>query len=124
MLNCRRDREKLRMGEGENPSSPRRPVSLSAYLLVTLLSAFCLFAAGCRRDMQDQPKAIAYRENSFYKDGTGSRPLIEGTVPRGYLRADREFYFGKKAGAPTTSAATPGAATGSASLYPDDVETF
>jgi len=46
--------------------------------------------------MQDQPKAIAYRANSFYKDGTGSRPLVEGTVPRGYLREDRSFFFGKK----------------------------
>ena len=45
--------------------------------------------------MQDQPKAIAYRENSFYKDGTGSRPLVDGTVPRGYLREDRAFYEGK-----------------------------
>ena len=48
--------------------------------------------------MQDQPKTIAYRENSFFKDGTGSRPLVEGTVPRGYLRQEREFYTGKKAG--------------------------
>jgi hypothetical protein len=46
--------------------------------------------------MQDQPKAITYRPNTFYKDGTGSRPLVEGTVPRGYLRDNREFFFGKK----------------------------
>jgi mono/diheme cytochrome c family protein len=74
--------------------------------------------------MQDQPKAIAYRENSFYKDGTGSRPLVEGTVPRGYLRSDRELYFGKKPGASSTTSATPGAAPNSTVLYPDDVETF
>src|SRR5437899_11103227 len=69
--------------------------------LCLLLSAFCLLATSCRRDMQDQPKTIAYRESSFYKDGTGSRPLVEGTVPRGYLRADREFYLGKKSMATT-----------------------
>ncbi len=74
--------------------------------------------------MQDQPKAIAYRENSFYKDGTGSRPLIEGTVPRGYLRSDREYYFGKKAGAPTSTTPGQNASTNSTALYPDDVETF
>src|SRR5882724_10812131 len=68
-----------------------------------LLFAFCLLSAGCRRDMQDQPKAIAYRENSFYKDGTGSRPLVEGTVPRGYLRQEREFYTGKKSAAPSAT---------------------
>src|SRR6266705_5803755 len=74
--------------------------------LCLLLSAFCLLAVGCRRDMQDQPKTIAYRESSFYKDGTGSRPLIDGTVPRGYLREDREFYLGKKATAATQTGPT------------------
>ena len=87
--------------------------------------------------MQDQPKAIAYRESSFFRDGVASRPLVPGTVPRGYLRADREFYFGKKANAGTTAASqqgtprtgaipapTTGAPTNPAALYPDDVETF
>ena len=80
--------------------------------------------------MQDQPKTIAYRENSFFKDGTGSRPLVEGTVPRGYLRQEREFYTGKKAGvAPkatpqTQTAATQSASTNAMTLYPDDVETI
>src|SRR5438105_10065578 len=70
---------------------------LSRVLVFCLLpTAYCLLFSGCRRDMQDQPKAIAYRANSFYKDGTGSRPLVEGTVPRGYLREDRSFFFGKK----------------------------
>lgn len=32
-----------------------------------LLTASCFLLSGCRRDMQDQPKAIAYRENSFTK---------------------------------------------------------
>lgn len=88
-----------------------------------LLSAFCLLSTACRRDMQDQPKAIAYRENSFYKDGTGSRPLIEGTVPRGYLRSDREYYFGKKLSAKDFNQEQTAVNTTTA-LYPDDVETF
>ena len=83
--------------------------------------------------MQDQPKAIAYRESSFFRDGLSSRPLVPGTVARGYLRADREFYLGKKANAaavpagqptPTGSPATSGTTTAATSLYPDDVETF
>jgi len=79
--------------------------------------------------MQDQPKAIAYRENSFYKDGTGSRPLVEGTVARGQLREDRAFYFGKKATAQPSPAAPQTPSTGSstnsqAGLYPDDVDTI
>lgn len=97
--------------------------------LCLLLSALCLLLSGCRRDMQDQPKAIAYRQNSFYRDGTGSRPLVEGTVPRGFLREDRALYFGKKpVGTPASpgnaaNAGTPASTSGSA-LYPDDVETF
>jgi len=87
--------------------------------------------------MQDQPKAIAFRENSFFKDGTGSRPLVEGTVARGFLREDRALYFGKRPGTSTASgpanpqtpgaAAAPGApaqATAGSALYPDDVDTF
>jgi mono/diheme cytochrome c family protein len=80
--------------------------------------------------MQDQPKVIAYRENKFFKDGSGSRPLVEGTVPRGFLRQDREFYLGKKSVAGTgnsTAANTsgqPGAITNPSAMFPDDVETF
>ena len=107
----------------------------------------CLFLAGCclagsvacRRDMQDQPKAIAYRESSFFKDGMSARPLVEGTVPRGYLRADSELYSGKKTkttaappittqptgGQPTApSTVLPTAPVSAANPYPDDVETF
>src|SRR4051812_29694229 len=70
---------------------------------------FCLFTltflfSACRRDMQDQPKAITYRENTFFRDGLSSRNLVPGTVPRGYLRADREFYLGKKANPGNTAA--------------------
>jgi mono/diheme cytochrome c family protein len=87
-----------RHGDTAKFVSPRLRVTAPPRLLLVLLpTAYCLlFTAACRRDMQDQPKAIAYRESSFYKDGTGSRPLVEGTVPRGYLREDREFFFGKR----------------------------
>lgn len=76
--------------------------------------------------MQDQPKAIAYRESKFYKDGTSARPLVDGTVPRGYLREDREYYFGKKAARPggSPTPALQANANNPAALYPDDVETF
>ena len=81
--------------------------------------------------MQDQPKVIAYRENPLYRDGVSSKPLVEGTVPRGYLRADREFYLGKKSntgqqsGPLSTSPPTaPISSTSPTALYPDDVETF
>ena len=77
--------------------------------------------------MQDQPRMKPYRGIAFQK---GSQPLIEGTVPRGYLRENREFFFGKKlrAGEFTQEQqsqrpgqTTPG--TG-ANAFPDDVETI
>jgi mono/diheme cytochrome c family protein len=70
-----------------------------------LMSAFCLLvAAGCRRDMQDQPKAKPFRSSSFFKDGLASRAPVEGTVARGWLRADTEFFAGKKAKSPGSTA--------------------
>jgi mono/diheme cytochrome c family protein len=107
----------------------RLPPHSKLALVLLLLTAHNLLLTGCRRDMQDQPKAIAYRESSFYKDGSGSRPLVEGTVPRGYLREDRGLYQGKKAtaqpspGAPQTPS-TQAAANSQGGLYPDDVDTI
>src|SRR5437016_3742689 len=92
-----------------DPKRRRRfalPAHSKLVLLLLLLTAHCSLLTGCRRDMQDQPKALAYRENSFYKDGTGSRPLVEGTVARGYLRPEREFYTGKKSAAPSATPQT------------------
>jgi cytochrome c5 len=120
-----------------NVGTPRGGVRTSVASRIGLL--FCLFTfafllPACRRDMQDQPRAKAYRGSSFFRDGESSRTLIPGTVPRGYLRADREFYLGKKANAgvnagqpgvqPVGSPATQGTPAIPTALYPDDVETF
>jgi mono/diheme cytochrome c family protein len=96
-------------------------------LLLFGLFTFAFFLSACRRDMQDQPKAIAYRESTFFKDGVSSRPPVAGTVPRGYLRADREFYFGKKSAVAVGSQqiGNAGAPTGAPiAMFPDDVDTF
>jgi mono/diheme cytochrome c family protein len=60
-----------------------------------LLTAYCLLFLGCRQDMQDQPRYEVYESSNFFKDGLSSRRPVEGTVPRGYLRADRQLYTGK-----------------------------
>jgi mono/diheme cytochrome c family protein len=85
-----------------------------------------LICAGCRRDMQDQPKMKPFRGTSFFGDGLSSRQPIEGTVPRGFLRSETAYYTGKKSGTPTASP-TPGTAqpgSTQANTYPDDVDTF
>ena len=126
-------------GKGKRKKGKRGTLRvLRGRVLLTLcLLPFSFFLSSCRRDMQDQPKAIAYRESSFYKDGNASRQLVEGTVPRGYLRADREYYFGKKPNY-VAAGSQPGTQTGSsptlvsqtrpptspAALYPEDVDAF
>lgn len=66
-----------------------------------------------------------YRANSLYN---GQQPLIEGTVPRGYLRENREFFFGKKLKAGDLNqeqqGQRPGQTTAGANAFPDDVETI
>lgn len=71
-----------------------------------------------------------YRGTSFFGDGLSSRQPIEGTVARGFLRSDTEYYTGKKSKPPgaASASATPAtqqqAAVTQANTYPDDVDTF
>jgi hypothetical protein len=60
---------------------------------VLVLSLAVLSA--CRQDMHDQPKYIPLRPSDFFADGRSARPLIEGTVARGYLDANVLLYTGK-----------------------------
>jgi mono/diheme cytochrome c family protein len=55
-----------------------------------------LITSGCRRDMQDQPKMKAFRGTTFFGDGLSARQPIPGTVARGFLRSNTEFFTGKK----------------------------
>lgn len=79
-----------------------------------------------------------YRSSTFFRDGLSTRPPIEGTVARGYLKTDTEFHTGKKAGktsagtsalpsqtpaGPQPSATSAPALQGPAA-FPDDVEVF
>ena len=79
-----------------------------------LTSVFCLLFAGCRQDMQDQPRYEYYEpgDKKFFADGASSRPLVEGTVPRqaGGEYRDREdyLYTGKGPGASGANSALPG----------------
>jgi len=96
---------------------------LREIFLLILLSGLALLT-GCRRDMQDQPKMKPYRGTSFFGDGLSSRQPIEGTIARGFLRTDTEYFTGKKPKAPGATA-TPQPTTGTqTNTYPDDVEAF
>ncbi len=83
-----------RIGESENRSGlPRFPGSPALRLVVCMI--FATTAGGCRQDMHDQPKYKPYRPSPFFENGLSSRPLVEGTIPRGYLREDARLYSGK-----------------------------
>ena len=56
--------------------------------------AAMLVLAGCRQDMQDQPKFFPQRGTDFYADGRSVRPQVENTVARNQLHEDSYFYTG------------------------------
>ena len=60
-----------------------------------LCAALMAATVACRQDMQDQPKFVPLRGSAFFADGRSARPLVEGTIARGQLRADTVFYTGK-----------------------------
>jgi mono/diheme cytochrome c family protein len=61
-----------------------------------------LFSGGCeiRKAMYDQPKYKALQASEFFGDGRSARPLVEGTVARGHLRADQHLFAGVVDGKP------------------------
>jgi len=62
------------------------------------LAGASLAAMGCSRlDMQDQPKYKPQRPSDFFADGRSEREPVEGTIARGELNEDTEFYEGKDA---------------------------
>ncbi len=79
--------------------------------LIFLAGALILVSSGCYRgkpskeppihinpNMDDQPRLNAQKASDFFEDGRAMRDLIEGTLPRGFLREDVIYYTGKDAG--------------------------
>ncbi len=54
-----------------------------------------LTLAGCRQDMQDQPRFKPLAKSDFYGDLRSARAPVDGTVARGQLHEDAYFYTGK-----------------------------
>jgi hypothetical protein len=66
------------------------PVAAAIVLIVLL--------AGCRLDMQVQPKQNPLSRSDFFPDHRSERPLIEGTVARSQMYEDTYLYTGKIGG--------------------------
>jgi hypothetical protein len=56
--------------------------------------AVLMLTAGCRADMQDQPRTFPQRGSSLFADGRSVRPQVEHTVARGQLYESDYFYTG------------------------------
>lgn len=56
--------------------------------------------SACQQQMADQPRLEPLQESQFFDDGRAARPLVEGTVARGYLADDEHLYRGLIDGKP------------------------
>lgn len=65
--------------------------SFFRWTLASAALAVVVCAAGCRQDMQDQPKMIPQRGTRFFSSGRSARPQVQGTVARN--EGDAEDYF-------------------------------
>jgi mono/diheme cytochrome c family protein len=64
-------------------------------VVVFAATTFVLLVAGCRRDMQVQPRYNPYDASAFFDDGRSARQPVAGTVARGQLHLDSLLYTGK-----------------------------
>ena len=61
---------------------------------------FILSLSGCQQEMAKQPRYEPLDKSEFFDDQRAARPLVEGTVARGFLREDDHLYRGLVDGKP------------------------
>ena len=76
---------------GKTMPVARKFVGLSAMTATLVL-------AGCRQDMQNEPKFIPQRGTTFFASGRSVRPQVEDTVARNQMDEDAYFYTGIRDG--------------------------
>ncbi len=67
------------------------PAACVSAILLVLPAAWM---AGCRRDMQDQPKVTPLVPSKFFADGRSARPIPAGTIARGDLNVTDSVHTG------------------------------
>jgi mono/diheme cytochrome c family protein len=77
--------------------------SRDTHLAALLFSGVLVAAGGCSQDMADQPRYEPLESSTFFANGMASRPLVKGTVARGHLRVDAEYFEGTADGKPITT---------------------
>jgi len=92
-LDFRQDRKNIRCSDFGFRISDFRYRRHWYWFICLILTAA---AAGCRRDMFQQPSSKPLATSDFFRaDYMASRPLVTHTVARGHLEADQAFYRGK-----------------------------
>jgi mono/diheme cytochrome c family protein len=86
-LQSRRHPERSRFSGGAK--------DLARIFYVLAVAAAIALTPACRLDMHVQPRENPLSRSDFFADHRSARPLVEGTVARGDLRADTYFYTGK-----------------------------
>jgi mono/diheme cytochrome c family protein len=84
-------RQERKGGIPRKPAPRSFPNDISAVVVITAITLF----SACRIDMHVQPRVNPLAKSDFFPDQRGARPLVEGAVARGDLRADTYFYTGK-----------------------------
>jgi hypothetical protein len=72
----------------------KKPRKNSVRIFTVGAAAALLLIAGCRQDMQNEPKMIPQRGSAFFPDGRSVRPQVANTVARGQLDQNQYFYTG------------------------------
>lgn len=65
--------------------------------IVPLLAPLLFTLAGCRQDMQDQPRYKPLAGSRIFPDGRSARPIPAGTIARDELDANDLVHTGKNA---------------------------
>lgn len=71
--------------------------TITAKLIVRMaIVGMALFVlAACGENMRDEARLKPYEPNAFFPDNQSARPLVDGTVPFGFLNDDEHFYEGR-----------------------------
>ena len=89
-------------------------MTINRVLGMGAMTLAALSLGGCTRDWKSAPVSMwnesrykPYEATSFFADQNTSRPTVQGTVARGQLRTDEEFFNGTKNGVLVTTMPFP-----------------
>lgn len=82
-------------------------MSAGSHFVIASLALLLFTAAGCRRDMQDQPRFKPLAGSRFFADSRSARPVPAGTIARDELDDTDVMHTGIENGTFTTRFPVP-----------------